>query len=59
VFAVVLDGIEDVGEVPGGVGGANLGHLIRLSDLSEPEQPRTGISPAWLGRAGCRAFGVS
>jgi hypothetical protein len=44
VFAVVLDGIEDVGEVPGGVGGANLGHRIRLSDILRAERQRIGIS---------------
>jgi len=32
VFASVFDRVEDVGEVSCGVGGAHLGHRIRLSD---------------------------
>ena len=32
VFAAVLDGIEQISKVAGSVGGADLGHMIRLSD---------------------------
>ena len=32
VLAAVLDGVEEVGEVPGCVGSAHLRHEIRLSD---------------------------
>lgn len=32
VLAAVLDGIEQIGEVAGGVGGTHLTHEIRLSD---------------------------
>lgn len=49
VLAVMLDGIKDVGEVPGGIGGANLGHQIRLSDIYVPEQRRIRIRSAHLG----------
>ena len=32
-LAAVLYGVEDVGEVPGRIGRADLGHEIRLSDI--------------------------
>jgi hypothetical protein len=40
VLAAMLYGIEDVGEIPSCVGGANLGHRIRLSDMLRSERPR-------------------
>jgi hypothetical protein len=44
VFPSVLDGIEDVGEVPGRVGGAHFRHAIRLSDTALWGGRRLGVS---------------
>ena len=45
VLAAVLDGIEQVGEVAGGVGGTDLRHEIRLSDPTDQNVGGADASP--------------
>jgi hypothetical protein len=45
LLAPVLDGVEEVGEVAGGVGRGHLRHEIRLSDLIvEPIRAESGVA---------------
>lgn len=50
VLAAVLDGVEEVGEVPGRVGSAHFRHQIRLSDWTA--QNPADVAPNVLAASG-------